>query len=92
MFNVVTDQLKVSQGWVRCGQCADVFDAKIHLQAENTPSPSQLLPISNDEPWPSAMASTGSGYVSYAEEVTAALNTGHGFGNPLYPHSKTTGN
>eukprot|EP01035_Chromulina_nebulosa_P057318 gene57318-78535_t len=75
MFNVVTDQLKVSQGWVRCGQCADVFDAKIHLQAENTPSPSQLLPISTDEPWPSAMASTGSGYVSYAEEVTAALNT-----------------
>lgn len=75
MFNVVTDQLKVSQGWVRCGQCADVFDAKIHLQAENTPSLSQLLPISNDESWPSAMASTGSGYVSYAEEVTAALNT-----------------
>lgn len=75
MFNVVTDQLKVSQGWVRCGQCADVFDAKIHLQAENTPSTSQLPPISNEEPWPSAMASMGSGYVSYAEEVTAALNT-----------------
>lgn len=75
MFNVVTDQLKVSQGWVRCGQCADVFDAKIHLQAENTPSPSQLPPISNDEPSPSALASTGSGYVSYAEDVAAALNT-----------------
>jgi predicted Zn finger-like uncharacterized protein len=75
MFNVVTDQLKVSQGWVRCGQCADVFDAKIHLQAENTPSPSQLLPNINDEPWPSVMASTESDYVSYAEEVTAALTT-----------------
>lgn len=75
MFNVVTDQLKVSQGWVRCGQCADVFDAKVHLHAENTPLASSLPPISNDEPWPSAMASTGSGYVSYAEEVTAALNT-----------------
>ena len=33
MFKVVTDQLKVSQGWVRCGQCADVFDATRHLQS-----------------------------------------------------------
>lgn len=31
MFKVVTDQLKVSQGWVRCGQCAEVFDASKHL-------------------------------------------------------------
>ncbi len=74
MFNVVTDQLKVSQGWVRCGQCADVFDATLHLQAENAPSPSEVPPMSNDEPWPSDMDSAGSGFVSYAEEVTAALN------------------
>ena len=32
MFKVVTDQLKVSQGWVRCGHCAEVFDASLHLQ------------------------------------------------------------
>ena len=32
MFNVVADQLKVSQGWVRCGQCSDIFDASLHLQ------------------------------------------------------------
>jgi predicted Zn finger-like uncharacterized protein len=31
MFKVVTDQLKVSQGWVRCGHCAEVFDASKHL-------------------------------------------------------------
>lgn len=31
MFKVVTDQLKVSQGWVRCGHCAEVFDASTHL-------------------------------------------------------------
>jgi len=31
MFKVVTDQLKVSQGWVRCGHCAQVFDASAHL-------------------------------------------------------------
>lgn len=27
MFKVVADQLKVSQGWVRCGHCSEVFDA-----------------------------------------------------------------
>lgn len=32
MFNVVADQLKVSEGWVRCGHCSDVFDASLHLQ------------------------------------------------------------
>jgi predicted Zn finger-like uncharacterized protein len=31
MFKVVADQLKVSQGWVRCGHCAEVFDAATHL-------------------------------------------------------------
>jgi len=32
MFKVVSDQLKVSSGWVRCGQCAEVFDASAHMQ------------------------------------------------------------
>lgn len=27
MFRVVPDQLRVSEGWVRCGHCAEVFDA-----------------------------------------------------------------
>ncbi|MBH2019320.1 MAG: zinc-ribbon domain-containing protein [Burkholderiales bacterium] len=31
MFRVVADQLKVAQGWVRCGQCGKVFDASLHL-------------------------------------------------------------
>ncbi len=34
MFKVVSDQLKVSQGWVRCGQCAGVFDASLYLQTD----------------------------------------------------------
>jgi predicted Zn finger-like uncharacterized protein len=33
MFKVVPDQLKVSEGWVRCGHCSEVFDASAHLQA-----------------------------------------------------------
>jgi predicted Zn finger-like uncharacterized protein len=31
-FRVVPDQLKVSDGWVRCGFCGDVFDATLDLQ------------------------------------------------------------
>jgi predicted Zn finger-like uncharacterized protein len=31
-FRVVSDQLKISDGWVRCGHCSDVFDATLSLQ------------------------------------------------------------
>ena len=30
-FKVVPDQLRISEGWVRCGQCKTVFDASAHL-------------------------------------------------------------
>lgn len=33
MFKVVPDQLRVSDGWVRCGQCNEVFDANVHLES-----------------------------------------------------------
>lgn len=39
MFKVVADQLRISDGWVRCGHCKQVFDASAHLQ----PSPPQAL-------------------------------------------------
>ena len=39
MFKVVTDQLKVSQGWVRCGRCDDIFDASKYLLPEEPTSP-----------------------------------------------------
>lgn len=42
LFKVVADQLKISQGWVRCGQCAEVFDAQMHMASEvsqSTPPP-----------------------------------------------------
>lgn len=31
IFKVVPDQLRVSEGWVRCGQCQEVFDASAQL-------------------------------------------------------------
>lgn len=36
MFKVVADQLKIAQGWVRCGQCGEVFDASGQLQTGET--------------------------------------------------------
>ncbi len=32
-FRVVDDQLKISDGWVRCGRCGEVFDARLALVA-----------------------------------------------------------
>lgn len=59
VFRVVQDQLKVSEGWVRCGRCGDVFNALeglFDLDRETAPAwtPSQrgaldLLPASADE-------------------------------------------
>ncbi|MDP9877195.1 putative Zn finger-like uncharacterized protein [Variovorax boronicumulans] len=31
-FKVVRDQLRISDGWVRCGRCSHVFDATLDLQ------------------------------------------------------------
>lgn len=38
VFKIVPDQLKVSSGWVRCGRCAEVFDAASHAVASDTAS------------------------------------------------------
>lgn len=33
MFKVVPDQLRISEGWVRCGQCSEIFNASQNLVA-----------------------------------------------------------
>ncbi len=47
LFKVVADQLKISDGWVRCGQCATIFDAQSNLVAEpvayQKPAPPPVL-------------------------------------------------
>ncbi len=43
-FRVVPDQLKISDGWVRCGHCSDVFDATLHLSAWVPPPPAAVEP------------------------------------------------
>lgn len=47
IFRVVQDQLRISEGWVRCGRCAEVFDAREQLfDLEREAAP----------PWPPAGA------------------------------------
>lgn len=50
-FKVVADQLRISDGWVRCGQCKEVFHAASNLQA--TPA-EPLLPELPLDQWRSA--------------------------------------
>lgn len=45
MFRVVPDQLKISEGWVRCGHCAEVFDATANMMTGGPlPAPDEELP------------------------------------------------
>lgn len=34
-FRVVPDQLRMSEGWARCGQCSEIFDAASSLQDDS---------------------------------------------------------
>ncbi len=34
LFKLVPDQLRISEGWVRCGRCDEIFDASVHLSQE----------------------------------------------------------
>jgi predicted Zn finger-like uncharacterized protein len=34
-FRVVPDQLRMSEGWARCGQCSEIFDAASSLQEDS---------------------------------------------------------
>ena len=45
-FRIVADQLKISEGWVRCGHCADVFDATLYLEPwlPSAPAPTGSSP------------------------------------------------
>jgi predicted Zn finger-like uncharacterized protein len=50
MFKVVDEQLKAAQGWVRCGQCGDVFDASLHLVPVEAGGPGVLADASGPAP------------------------------------------
>ncbi|MBT9502058.1 MAG: DUF3426 domain-containing protein [Burkholderiaceae bacterium] len=64
VFRVVQDQLKVSEGWVRCGRCAEVFDAREQLfdLEREAPPPWPRPPEPQAEPEPLDIALDETGY------------------------------
>ena len=87
IFRVVQDQLRVSEGWVRCGRCAELFDAGKQLfnpDREPPPpwspaSPSPLPPPAMVEPQavdnlqPSLLATESSSLLE--AEITVEVST-----------------
>ncbi|MFN3612168.1 DUF3426 domain-containing protein [Tepidimonas sp.] len=53
-FKVVADQLKIADGWVRCGHCQQVFDATLDLQPAFASLPSCAPPPAEAAPQPTA--------------------------------------
>lgn len=54
LFKVVPDQLRISNGWVRCGRCHEVFEATQHLLPPEptliTSAPAPLAPVTPTPP------------------------------------------
>ena len=48
-FKVVPDQLRISDGWVRCGRCGEVFDAPVTLGEASDPDGAPVVEV-DDEP------------------------------------------
>lgn len=54
VFRVVQDQLRVSEGWVRCGQCQEVFNALETLFDLDQLGPSDTSAPASGQPRPAA--------------------------------------
>lgn len=55
-FKVVADQLRISEGWVRCGQCKEVFDAAAHLLPSAPPALLPDVSLTDVKPPPAPVA------------------------------------
>ena len=74
IFRVVQDQLRVSEGWVRCGRCAEVFDAREQLFDLDREAPPPWPPNVPDAP---SMPAHESAFVQ-----EPALRSSHGAATP----------
>ena len=81
-FKVVADQLRISQGWVRCGQCNEVFDASAHLLPA---APAPLLPdvsLTDTRPPPAPVARAQESARSWGQPPAAPASSPVGKGRP----------
>lgn len=74
MFKVVPDQLRISEGWVRCGKCEEIFNASSHLvQAEAQASALAASEAPDTVPFEGALpAAMASGTPVPADQAGAA--------------------
>ena len=82
MFKVVPDQLRMSDGWVRCGQCNEVFDANANLYNETdaaAPSPPAAPPV--PDPWVESLKFATQKAEATAKQAPQALS------DPPLPHT-----
>jgi predicted Zn finger-like uncharacterized protein len=69
MFKVVADQLKISEGWVRCGHCAEIFDATADLRDESAIDLPAVARTDERDRAESGPESVSSGYPSVQSQV-----------------------
>lgn len=79
IFRVVQDQLKVCEGWVRCGRCDEVFSALeglFDLERDAPPdwSPGENLPASAAEPLIAAAADATPAAIDPAANIDLPLD------------------
>ena len=75
MFKVVPDQLRISEGWVRCGHCADVFEATAHLQTDVGSAEAAAPPKASSAPMPQSVAGTAGDDGPESEAFGSSLHT-----------------
>lgn len=74
VFRVVPDQLRISDGWVRCGKCGEVFDANEHLRGTQEAAaqvPPAAAPEENTAPAPSDPELPIAGLLRRPEQLSA---------------------
>ncbi len=79
IYRVVPDQLRISDGWVKCGQCSEIFDASKQLIEVTDPTPPLVAseppadkPEAVDQPPPAAVEAAVADEAVNTAETTAA--------------------
>ncbi len=83
LFKVVADQLKISEGWVRCGQCREVFDAPAQMVSSPVSAPQTVVPNPvpdpvHDAPEPVTEPMNGAAELVSDSQASVASHEPHG--------------
>jgi len=82
MFKVVPDQLRISEGWVRCGKCHEVFDASQRLEGADVVAAEPRAPA--PAPAPSSAAAPPPVAAERTEPAPLAPSEPEGFSSSLH--------